>query len=189
MKASNKGVQRTRHKVSGPLTPDVGHTNMKMWAIIIMLLSAGCAHVSTTPQSRIIGTWAFQDDIDEYAGLYVYEFTPSGRIIIHDYQSGWELGDTIPSEEYGRWKPVDQPNRAGEVIAIRLRAWKYWSESVFTDDNWLKPISGYKRRTTHLIPIEILEGIPRGEGINKIENSAQQSGPAYPPQGVGSADP
>ena len=28
MKASNKGVQRTRHKVSGPLTPDVGSEYM-----------------------------------------------------------------------------------------------------------------------------------------------------------------
>ena len=33
MKASNKGVQGTLHKVSGPLTPDVGIKNMNMTPI------------------------------------------------------------------------------------------------------------------------------------------------------------
>ena len=40
MKSSNKGVQRTRHKVSGPLTPDVGLMKMKVTRRII---SAACA--------------------------------------------------------------------------------------------------------------------------------------------------
>ena len=162
---------------------------MKIYAIIIALLFVGCAHIRTAPQSRIIGDWAFQEDIDEYAGLYVYEFAPSGIIYVHDYPSGWKLADDTPSEEYGRWMPVDRSHPAGEVIALKLRAWEKWAESVFTPENWLKPVSGYKRRSIHLIPIEISGGIPRGEGINKIENEAQQSGPAYPPQGVGSADP
>ena len=43
---ANNGVQRTRHKVSGPLTPDVGSKKMKrqlIWAMLLASICAGCA--------------------------------------------------------------------------------------------------------------------------------------------------
>ena len=41
--AANNGVQGTRHKVSGPLTPDVGAMKMKSWlTLMAVVLGVGC---------------------------------------------------------------------------------------------------------------------------------------------------
>ena len=55
---ANNRVQRTRHKVSGPLTRDVGHNTMKwIFCIIAMTLLSGC---SPSPDKRLIGEWRFE---------------------------------------------------------------------------------------------------------------------------------
>ena len=65
----NKGVQRTRHKVSGPLTPDVGHKKMKRITIALFIMT-----LAATVSSAADWQW-FQKHITE-------RYTPEVRSIL-----------------------------------------------------------------------------------------------------------
>ena len=141
--------------------------NMKRYLIILCAMLAGCASIAHSTEPRIIGRWAFEDDLDEYSGLYVYEFTTSGKILLHDYPAGWKPGDKISTNEFGEWALATTTHPSGERIRLKFRYWHKWGESVFTPENWLKPVSGHKQKQIRLIPIAIVDGVPRGEGIEK----------------------
>jgi hypothetical protein len=149
----------------------------KTIAILCMAAFVGCSTAPQTPVSPIIGKWVFGEDLDEYAGVNVYEFSASGKIILYDYPAGWKAGDTIGGVVVGQWEPAEMAHREGPTIRLKFKGWSNWGEDVLTKDNWLKPISGYKRRNIKLIPVAIDGGVPHGEGID--DKLAQPATPPY----------
>ena len=195
----NKRVQRTRHKVSGPLTRDVGDKNMKtIIALGILLVTAFITYgdFALAESSGLIvtgawqfihadgsitnGMWTHENDDElpmtqepiEYAkqtgktGLLVmwWDIERSRRCTIAEYRKGKENGYWV------HWYPSGEIQSCGILKNNRHVTGSFWYTNGFPNEIHI---------STNRFNWE-----PDG-----TRNNPQQSGPAYPPQGVGSADP
>ena len=86
---SNKRVQRTRHKVSGPLTRDVGTKKMKRLAISIAVLAliSGCGYIGDLLDIDCLRAWNSDSALKQ----------AERKAKIDRVDGQWALGDGLPS--------------------------------------------------------------------------------------------
>ena len=165
-KIPNKGVQGTLHKVSGPLTPDVGHKYMKILTTCIYLGLAALSFGSNTVSRNVA-------DIGE--PIYVMVL-----VSVTTNDQG-EISALIRNSDTDKTKFISN----GETVSI--------SGADYLITGIEEKIVYAKNTNTHR-RIHITTGgcriFSRGQ-YKKIDhnNIGQQAGPGYPPQSVGSPDP
>ena len=159
----NKGVQGTLHKVSGPLTPDVGIMKMKTSTLIFLcltILACICTNVAgqyTDARPSATESRAKLDFLDNVPEFHDFDLTMS-ESDLNGLITKYNLGVHINPER------VD-----GDKV---YRVWNKDGENVFIG------FSGGK-----------CTGVQRMFREPNIEKEFQQGGPGYPPQSVGSPDP
>ena len=106
---SNNRVQRTRHKVSGPLTRDVGSKKMKrhiIWAMLLASICAGCA------TSRPLITEIPITSITVYPG----DTKMTGPRIIQGQELETILADSLHQDtSYGTWLELPLTIQQGPI--------------------------------------------------------------------------
>ena len=181
----NKGVQGTRHKVPGPLTPDVRHNHMKTIITVLFLLACtpAIAASKATPPSipdrirdTIIPACAFYNgravDILEFL-VSTALFDPLSPTVTMGH------GDTF----YNDFPAV--LDHSLEVI-INLPPMTFMMRNIRLKDA-LDLVTCNYHLTYRVTETNILIYSVDGILLNKKE--VEQGGPGYPPQGVGSPDP
>lgn len=88
-----KERDRNRNFVTTLLNDAVPYA-IKVHGVLLFLLTylvAGCLQTARGP--LFPGRWSFASDVAEYHGLYVFDFTPSGKLVLEDYAEGFKPGD------------------------------------------------------------------------------------------------
>ena len=197
MKSANKGVQGTLHKVSGPLTPNVGikknNMNTKYYTALIAtalisLSSYGADKLSVIfpDTTNLVFTVPINDKVGERpydAHLeYPSEYedgrpTKFGRTglgfyihveVIEETDNGVHCKLKVDHHTLSDWNQYD----IGNQIIVQQPVFS----ALATESDIVLPIGQW---------------LEMGDGLKYFyqKEESQQSGPAYPPQGVGSADP
>ena len=159
MKGSNKGVQGTLHKVSGPLTPDVRVMRMKYITAILLLsilMLTGCA--PKMDDVRSYGEDQFIADV-----LSVTNGTPAPDRLITEFHA-----IRIEPHLGGAWVVTKESSDSVTGIYVDSHSVRCWGGSGMELTIWSENIALSKE---------------------KKRKQPEQGGPAYPPQGIGSADP
>ena len=161
--ASNNGVQGTRHKVPGPLTPDVRRENMKYILIaIVLLFSTTCCYADI----RIIGV-----NVTVHSNADI-------RVSIYSDIQEENRGDLTLEQActiIENAKGLDSVIWVG-VIAHQVPLGMYLPLlETISHNGWMRLafVEGEKSNYIHDI----------------VTKKVEQGGPGYPPQGVGSPDP
>ena len=194
---SNNGVQGTLHKVSGPLTPDVRHKEMNILRITAVLVAilAPCAcatsfieiqittnaepatySINDRPVSRmeLSKSLALISNIDTKQTIIIEPAPLSSARSLMDMLSELKARGLTNTYVYYRElpSPLASPNY---ILSFPLNL------------DALKIGNGPDERAITL-PAEEAQEIERLYQDAK-QKKAEQGGPGYPPQGVGSPDP
>jgi len=60
-------------------------------ALLMAVVAWGCS--DKRPSGLFPGRWSFASDVAEYHGVYVFDFTQSGKLVLEDYAEGFKPGD------------------------------------------------------------------------------------------------
>ena len=202
---SNNRVQRTRHKVSGPLTRDVRENNMKtLIGILAIIIVSGCAPTATKSPADIYSAHhPFESKHYEMMAPisveYIEYIAKSHHGSVDAILTGVEKRRNDPKElsyflEHAK-KMNDQAliTNIPEWISLRDRLEE--NDAIYL---FKYRIEGYEDFGILVIRDgEIVYRNPEAaswstglkpEGEFEIDE-LEQAGPEYPPQGVGSPDP
>jgi hypothetical protein len=135
IKKSNNRVQRTRHKVSGPLTRDVGSMKMKYILIALLVCAAMCTSAQE-PVATVLGD-----------KIHRVELMPSEKMATSQKAD-------LSEEEFAQWQKDYPAERLSQLIHRPIMQ-KYMRENnlVVTD----KDIVAYLNRGDEPIPDDILD--------------------------------
>ena len=217
-------MQGTRHKVSGPLTRDVGYKNMKYKLIAtasamiaIGIFATGCGNATNTLKrgDALFQSKHYKEAIEQFnktieidpscasayslRGICYWNLKEPSKAT-EDLERALSLGDKEPHTFYFcAWayglqsNDVDSLRILNEAIEAHpaepngyfFRACAYYE---LADDS--KALADLDK-AIELKPDHPKVAMLRSKINARAEEQkiSQQSGPAYPPQGVGSADP
>ena len=173
MKELNKALHRTAHKAP-PVTADVGHKKMNT-SIKTVLISALMALAMSYNSSAV-----------SHLSLPLERENDQLCITFPDRGTRWMITitlDKVYPSTYGQRLCITKDN----VITLADKHIIHTIKAVIQEDRVglevttqedLRSFGGGITQESYFIPVP-----------KENENQGQQGGPAYPPQGVGSADP
>ena len=189
----NKALLRTPHKVRRPENADVGAIkNMGRFIIILAMAMTGCARQPLYPSAPDAIPPAPGQELALSGTYYQGMGWGSLELILHEngrYEAIYDHGDiNMKSSVSGTWQRIESvlslhadPSETPKfpIIPNCYEILIYQDSPIF-----LNEFHRSRFRTDGVTPYSCLRKYD-----NEKTKQLQQGGPAYPPQGVGSADP
>ena len=188
----NKGVQGTLHKVSGPLTPDVGRKkNMKPILALVIVFAVSLTALADDVESnayldvnRAINTARgyVQDGAISYFNAPLAWTNLALKTLTYDFDSSFSpitLTATIKSSVQSNAVSTNVTDITSDEVEIHMDNFGVMVGNAISLGHTGRMISGPS--SDDIIPPQVI--------IEKEPECVQQGGPGYPPQGVGSPDP